>query len=169
MSFGPVQILVVGFDHPEFKGKIRAELERLRENDVVRLIDLIVVRKDDAGNIERLQQSDLSQEELEDFGAIVGALIGVGVEGEEGAEAGAVLGAAAMEGGHVFDDKETWYVDDAIPPGTAAAVALLDHRWAIGLRDAIREAGGFHLADAWIHPADLVAIGAASREEATVK
>lgn len=169
MSFGPVQILVVGFDHPEFKGKIRAELERLRENDVVRLIDLIVVRKDDAGNIERLQQSDLSQEELEDFGAIVGALIGVGVDGEEGAEAGAVLGAAAMEGGHVFDDKETWYVDDAIPPGTAAAVALLDHRWAIGLRDAIHEAGGFHLADAWIHPADLVAIGAASREEAAVK
>jgi uncharacterized membrane protein len=169
MSFGPVQILVVGFDHPEFKGKIRAELERLRENDVVRLIDLIVVRKDDAGNIERLQQSDLSQEELEDFGAIVGALIGVGVDGEEGAKAGAVLGAAAMEGGHVFDDKETWYVDDAIPPGTAAAVALLDHRWAIGLRDAIHEAGGFHLADAWIHPADLVAIGAASREEAAVK
>jgi uncharacterized membrane protein len=169
MSFGPVQILVVGFDHPEFKGKIRAELERLRENDVVRLIDLIVVRKDDEGNIERLQQTDLSQEELEDFGAIVGALIGVGADGEEGATAGAVLGAAAMEDGHVFDDKETWYVDDAIPPGTAAAVALLDHRWAIGLRDAIREAGGFHLADAWIHPADLVAIGAASREEAALK
>jgi uncharacterized membrane protein len=168
MSFGPVQILVIGFDNIEMKGGIRAELERLRENDVVRLIDLMVVRKDDAGNIERIQQSDLSQEELEDFGAIVGALIGVGADGEEGAEAGAVLGAAAMEGGHVFDDKETWYVDDAIPPGTAAAVALLDHRWAIGLRDAIRDAGGFHLADAWIHPADLVAIGLASREEAMV-
>lgn len=169
MSFGPVQILVIGFDHPEFKGDIRKELERLRENDVVRLIDLIVVRKDDDGNVERLQQSDLSQEELEDFGAVVGALIGVGADGEEGAEAGAVLGAAAMEGGHVFDDAETWYVDDAIPPGTAAAVALLDHRWAIGLRDAIRDAGGFHLADAWIHPADLVAIGLASREEAAVQ
>jgi uncharacterized membrane protein len=169
MSFGPVQILVIGFDHPEFKGDIRKELERLRENDVVRLIDLMVVRKDDDGNIERLQQTDLSQEEMEDFGAIVGALIGVGADGEEGATAGAVLGAAAMEDGHVFDENETWYVDDAIPPGSAAAVALLDHRWAIGLRDAIRDAGGFHLADAWIHPADLVAIGVASREEAAVK
>jgi uncharacterized membrane protein len=169
MSFGPVQILVIGFDHPEFKGTIRKELEHLRDSDVVRLIDLMVVRKDDAGNIERMQQSDLSQDELEDFGAVVGALIGVGADGEEGAEAGAILGAAAMEGGHVFDDKETWYVDDAIPPGSAAAVALLDHRWAIGLRDAIQEAGGFHLADAWIHPADLVAIGLASREEAAVK
>jgi uncharacterized membrane protein len=170
MTFGPVQILVIGFDDPEFKGDIRAELERLREHDVVRLIDLIVVRKNDNGTIEKLQQSDLSQDELEDFGALVGALIGVGAEGEEGAEAGAVLGAAAMEGGHVFDSADTWYVDDAIPPGTAAAIALLDHRWAIGLRDAIRDAGGFHLADAWIHPADLVAIGAIRAEEgASVK
>jgi uncharacterized membrane protein len=166
MEFGPVQILVIGFDDPEFKGDIRAELERLREHDVVRLIDLLVVRKDDDGNIEKLQQSDLSQEELEDFGAMVGALIGVGADGEEGAEAGAVLGAAAMEGGHVFDSEDTWYVDDAIPPGTAAAVALLEHRWAIGLRDAIRDAGGFHLADAWIHPADLVAIGVGAEESA---
>jgi uncharacterized membrane protein len=168
MAFGPVQILVIGFDDPEFKGEIRAELERLREHDVVRLIDLLVVRKDDEGSVERLRHSDLSQEELEDFGAIVGALIGVGADGEEGATAGAVLGAAAMEDGQVFDDADTWYVDDAIPPGTAAAVALLEHRWAIGLRDAIRNANGFHLADAWVHPADLVAIGLASKEEAGV-
>src|SRR5262249_6498856 len=160
MSFGPVQILVIGFDEPQFKGKIMAELDRLREHDVVRLIDLIVVRKDDEGNVERVQHSDLSQEEAMEFGVIA--------DGEEGAEAGAVLGAAAMEGGHVFDTTDTWYVDDAIPPGTAAAVALLDHRWAIGLRDAIREAGGFHLADAWIHPADLIAIGVQSAGETAV-
>jgi uncharacterized membrane protein len=167
MAFGPVQILVIGFDQPKFKGEVLAELERLREDDVVRLIDLLVVRKDDDGNIEKAQVSDLSQEELEDFGAVVGALIGVGADGEEGATAGAVLGAAAMEDGHVFDAEDTWYVDDAIPPGTAAAIALLDHRWAIGLRDAIHSAGGFHLADAWVHPADLVAIGAVKAEEST--
>jgi uncharacterized membrane protein len=166
MSFGPVQILVIGFGDAEFKGTIRAELERLRDHDVVRLIDLIVVRKDEDGNIERLQQSDLTQDEAMEFGAIVGALVGLGADGEEGAEVGAVLGAQAMEGGHVFDQTDTWYVDDAIPPGTAAAVALLDHRWAIGLRDAIREAGGFHLADAWVHPADLIAIGVESHEKA---
>jgi uncharacterized membrane protein len=165
MSFGPVQILVVGFGDAEFKGTIRAELEKLREHDIVRLIDLIVVRKDDEGNIERLQQSDLSQEEAMEFGAIVGALIGVGADGEDGASAGAVLGAAAMEDGHVFDEKEMWYVDDAIPPGTAAAIALLDHRWAIPLRDAIREMGGFHLADAWVHPADLIAIGIGDKDK----
>jgi uncharacterized membrane protein len=169
MAFGPVQILVIGFDEPEFKGDIRAELDRLRESDVVRLVDVLVVRKDDDGNIERLHHSDLSQEELEEFGATVGALIGFGAGGEEGAEAGAVLGAAAMEGGEAYASEDTWYVDDAIPPGTAAAIALVEHRWAIGLRDAIRDAGGFHLADAWVHPADLVAVGLASAEEAAAR
>ncbi len=164
MSFGPVQILVIGFDEPKFDGKIMAEIDRLREHDVVRLIDLMLVRKDDEGNIEHIQRTDLSQDELEDFGAIVGALIGVGVDADEGAEAGAVLGATAMEDGHVFDESNMWYVDDAIPPGSAAAIALLDHRWAIPLRDAIRDANGFHLADAWVHPADLIAIGAAGAE-----
>lgn len=168
MALGPVQILVIGFDEPEFKGQIREELDRLRENDVVRLIDAIVVRKDDDGNVERLQHSDLTTDEAQEFGAVVGALIGFGAEGEEGIEAGAALGADAMEGGHVFDQSDAWYVDDAIPPGTAAAVALLEHRWAIGLRDAIRDAGGFHLADAWIHPTDLVAIGALTADEAAV-
>jgi hypothetical protein len=66
-------------------------------------------------------------------------------------------------------DEEVWYVDDAIPNGTAAAVALLEHRWAIPLRDGVRRAGGFHLADAWIHPADLVGIGILAAEEAELE
>jgi uncharacterized membrane protein len=62
MPLGPVQLLVIGFDQPQFKGAIRAELDRLRESDVVRLIDAIVVRKDKDGEIEKLQLSDLSTE-----------------------------------------------------------------------------------------------------------
>ena len=53
-------------------------------------------------------------------------------------------------------EDEVWYVADAIPPGTSAAVAILEHRWAIPLRDAIEAAGGQALADAWLHPSDLV-------------
>jgi hypothetical protein len=37
---------------------------------------------------------------------------------------------------------------------------LIEHRWAIPLRNKLVEAGGVALADEWIHPADLVAIGA---------
>ena len=45
MSLGPVQLLVVGFDRPDFSGEVLDELERLRESDVVRVIDLLVVSK----------------------------------------------------------------------------------------------------------------------------
>ncbi len=165
MAIGPVQILVVGFDDPQFKGDVLAELRRLRENDVVRLIDLVVVRKDDDGNVERFKHTDLTTEELEEFGATLGALIGLGYGGdEETITAGAVLGAEAMT--NAIENDNSWYVEDAIPPGTAAAIALIEHRWAIPLRESIQSAGGFHLADAWIHPTDLVAIGLLAAEEA---
>jgi uncharacterized membrane protein len=169
MSLGPVQILVVGFDHPKFKGDVLEEFARLRDNDIIRLVDLLVVRKDEDGNVERLRHSDLSERDLEEYGATVGALIGFGAgEDEESMEAGAVLGAATVDKEGALGDTDTWFVDDAIPNGTAAAIALIEHRWAIGLREAIREAGGFHLADAWIHPADLVSVGLLAREEAGV-
>jgi uncharacterized membrane protein len=160
-----VQLLVIGFGHPDFHGQIKAELDRLRESDTVRLIDLLVVRKDADGNVERLQVSDLSDDDAAELGAIAGALIGLGAGGEEAAEAGAVIGAEAAEESHVLPD-DIWYIDDVLPDDTAAAVALLEHRWAIGLRDAIRDAGGFHLADAWVHPLDLVAVGLIAAEEA---
>jgi uncharacterized membrane protein len=165
MAIGPVQILVVGFADPQFKGDVLAAFRRLRENDIVRLIDLVVVRKDDDGNVEKFEQTDLSPDELEELGATIGALIGLGFGADqETMEAGARFGAEAIASSDEMSDS--WYVDDAIPAGTAAAIALIEHRWAIPFRDAIQSAGGFHLADAWIHPADLVAIGMFAAEEA---
>jgi uncharacterized membrane protein len=166
MTIGPVQMLVLGFPDPNPTGEILAELKRLREQGIVRLIDAIAVRKDDDGAVEVLHQSDLSQDEAIEFGAIVGALIGLGAEGEEGAEAGAELGAEALADGSVFDDEEVWYVADTIPNGTAAAIALIEHQWAIPLRDAIARAGGMALADEWIHARDLVEVGLMAAEEA---
>jgi hypothetical protein len=123
-----------------------------------------VVRKDEDGVITMIEHSDLNQDETIEFGATVGALIGLGVAGEEGAEAGAIAGAeAALDGGMIED--QVWYIADEIPEGTAAAVALIEHRWAIPLRTAIQDAGGFLVSDAWIHPTDLVAIGLAASEE----
>jgi uncharacterized membrane protein len=166
MTMGPVQMLVVGFGRDaNFTGEISAEFQKLREQDIIRLVDLLLVRKDDEGNVQAIQRSDLSLAEMEDLGARVGALIGFGAAGEEGAAVGALAGAAELADGSVFADEEVWYVADAIPEGTVAAIALLEHRWAIGLRDSIVRAGGMTLADEWIHPADLVAVGLAASEE----
>jgi uncharacterized membrane protein len=166
LTLGPVQMLIVGFEGDKFDGSIMKELDRLREHDIVRLIDLLFVKKNEDGEIEVAQRSDLDAEEAQEFGAIIGALVGLGADGEEGAEYGALAGAAELEDGHVFDDEAVWYLGDAIPDGTAAAVALLEHRWAIPLRDKIAQAGGLTLSDAWIHVADLVAVGALAKAKA---
>ena len=159
MTVGPVQMMVLGFAEPNFTGKIAAELDRLREHEFVKIVDALVVQKDEAGDITALQVSDLSQDEAREMGAIAGALIGFGYGDEESVEAGAELGAAAMEDGHLIPDEEVWYVADAIPNGSAAAIILLEHLWAIPLRDAIIGAGGIALADEWIHARDLIAVG----------
>lgn len=165
MTVGPVQLLVIGFVDGDFHGQIKAELDRLRASDTIRLLDVAFVNKDADGNISRMRMTDLTGEEAEEFGALVGALIGLGAGGEEGAEVGAVAGAESASTGHVLPD-DVWYVEDALGDAEAAAVALIEHRWAIGLREAIRDAGGFHLADAWVHPLDLVSIGLIEAEEA---
>jgi uncharacterized membrane protein len=164
MTFGPVQLLILGFEDPQFKGEALEELQRLKENDIIRLIDLAAFKKDENGEVEMLHISDLTQDEAMEFGALVGALIGLGAEGEEGVEAGAMAGAELGEDGHIIDDENVWYAADHIPNGTAAAAALIEHRWAIPLRDAIARAGGVPLVDAWIHPTDLVALGMAGAE-----
>ena len=94
-------------------------------------------------------------------------LIGLGIEGEEGFEQGAELGAeVGAEGIHAFSDEEAWDILEEIPNDTAAALILLEHHWAVPLRDAILRTGGVGLADGFIHPADLVAIGVATAAEA---
>jgi uncharacterized membrane protein len=167
MAIGPVQLLVLGFNQPEFHGEIIAELERLRESDVVRVIDSLVVYKDADGGLEVEHLSNLSKEEAIELGSTIGALIGLGIEGEEGMEAGAVAGAeAAAEGVRAFSEEEAWDVVEDIPNDSAAALILLEHHWAVPLRDAVVRAGGFRISDGFISPLDLVEIGLLSSEEA---
>jgi uncharacterized membrane protein len=167
MAIGPVQLIVLGFQQPEFHGEIIAELERLRESDTVRVIDALAVHKDADGEIEVAHLSNLTKDEAIELGTTIGALIGLGIEGEEGMEAGALAGAeAGAEGLEVFDDEDAWDVLEEIPNDSAAALLLIEHHWAVPLRDAIARAGGFRISDGFISPLDLIELGLVTAEEA---
>ena len=167
MTIGPVQLLVIGFDKPDFRGEVLEEFNRLRNSDTVRVIDSLTVYKDADGEVAVLKASQLSDEEAMEFGAVVGALVGLGVGGEEGAIAGAILGAQAGEDGiDLFDEEDAWNVLEELPDDSAAALILLEHRWAIPLRDAFYRAGGFPISSGFISPVDLVAVGLMSAAEA---
>jgi uncharacterized membrane protein len=169
MAIGPVQLIVLGFSHPDFHGEIIAELERLRQSDTIRVIDSLVVYKDADGELEVEHLSNLSRDEAIEVGSKIGALIGLGIEGEEGMEAGAIAGAeeVAADGGvHVFTEEEGWDVLEDIPNDSAAALVLIEHHWAVPLRDAVLRAGGFRISDGFISPLDLIELGLVSAEEA---
>ena len=168
MAIGPVQLIVLGFQHPDFHGEIIAELERLKESDTVRVIDALAVHKDAEGEIEVQHLSNLTREEAIELGSKVAALVGLGIAGEEGMHAAAEIGAeqAAAHGLEVFDEEVEWDVVGEIPNDSAAALILLEHHWEVPLRDAIARAGGYRIADGMIAPYDLLAIGLASAEEA---
>jgi hypothetical protein len=149
MATGPVQLLVLDVGGGEPTGEVLAELQRLAEHDIVRLLDLMVVRHHGDGQMEALEVSATA-----DGGAKVAVLTGLHGSDDGG---GPPPGASEQE-------EDIWYVADAIPPGATVAIALLEHRWAIGLRDALQARGGALLAEAWVHPLDLVAVGLAESE-----
>jgi Family of unknown function (DUF6325) len=151
MSIGPVQLIVLGFDHPDFHGEIVSELERLSDNDAVRVIDALAVYKDADGEFEVVELGGVP-------GLLVAALVGLGIEGEEG-----LNGSPGIDGS---DDEEGWDVLDDIPRDTAAALLLIEHHWAVPLRDAIERAGGYRIGDGFVSPLDLVATGLVTAQEA---
>ena len=122
------------------------------------LVDLLVVAKDEDGKVTQVELSDVP--ELQEYGAVAGALMGFGAAGEAGAEAGAIAGAEATADGEHVRPRAGLGPRRSIPPGMTAAIAMLEHRWAIPMRDAVEDAGGVVLADEWIHPEDLVRYGA---------
>ena len=96
------------------------------------------------------------------LGSPADELIGLGMEdGADGAN-----GALPGSNGHLLNEVQVWYAAYAIPRGAVAGIALIEHRWAIPLRCANVESGGRLLADAWIHPVDLVEVGLLTAEPA---
>lgn len=134
---GPVQILLIGLDDPGSERMLAAELQDLHCQNAVRALDVLRVRRDPDGGLRRLDPPD--PEGSEQFqGAVVEALL-VSDSGDE----------AMAEG--------TWSLADWLPRGAAAAIILLEHRWAIPLREAAAGVGAEVFDDAWVHPRDLAA------------
>lgn len=155
MAIGPVQIVILGFPEAGALDDLAVEVAALTATPGVRLLDVISVSKDDDGRITILEVDTGNGGEAD------GSLKALtGLTGDEAADVEPELEEAG------FTADEVWFVDDVIPPGTSATLALIEHTWAIPLRDHIREAGGVLLADAWVHPSDLASAGVVSQEHA---
>jgi hypothetical protein len=143
---GPVQVLVVGFDSPSFSGEIVAEFARLREAGIVRLVDLLLVQRAEDGTIETLAAPAGM---ADDLGRLAASLLGSPVSGADAAEAEVNADPIGVP---------VWSLADVVPPGSTAAVALIEHVWANPLTAAIRRAGGRALEETWLTSDDRTAL-----------
>ena len=162
-SLGPIQMLVFGFAGNRFKGEILPELERLKLHEIVRIIDMLVVRKDSGGNVMVTTATDLDWDEAVAFGSYVGSLAGFAALGADGIEPGSIAGAAELADGHLFDEDDVFRVTQALPNDTSAALVLLEHLWMKPLLDAIDRAEGIQLANEWVRADELVTVVLHSR------
>jgi uncharacterized membrane protein len=161
MTIGPVQFFAIGLENDKLKGEIMRELHRASDSGVIRVIDALAIQKTQDGGITSLGTSDLTPDQRVQYGAIIGGLIGLGATGtEEGLETGAVVGAETFaERDFGLSDEDIRSVAADLPPGTTAVFLLVEHLWAIPLKEAVQDADGVVLAQGMVRAEDLVALG----------
>jgi hypothetical protein len=172
MTIGPIQAFVIGFpDNDLFEGRIAEELARLSDVGQIRIIDAVFVMREDDGEdtVSVLSISDLDDAQRAELRATVGALVGLGVAGVEGAQAGFALGDSVDADAPHAAELVAADLLDALPSGSSALVLAIEHLWAVPLRDAVRDAGGLVISHRSLTMEDLVAFGMAVGEVAELE
>jgi uncharacterized membrane protein len=149
-EMGPIQVMIFGLDEPKFDGSILDQIAALEDEGIALLLDAAVVVRD---SDDEFTTYDLEAEGFEDrpfLGALVGMLLGFEPADDiPGANGDVDLSATAV----MVDLSED------LPVGGAAAVLVLEQTWAVGLMSAIRNRGGYIIADGLIHAEDLLDFG----------
>ncbi|WP_374536249.1 hypothetical protein [Micromonospora aurantiaca (nom. illeg.)] len=142
---GPVQLLMIGFKGPQPPDEVRKELDHLLvDHNHVRVIDMLTLVMHRNRTVERQQARDLLPALPADSGNLVDRLL-------RGAGAAAVMGDSTSGGaGFLFRGDKIPQLRQHMQPGTGAVILLLEHLWAVPLRDAVAESDAFPVTDAWI-------------------
>lgn len=142
-ELGPVDWIVVEFPGSKFNGQIAPALLDLVERDLIRVLDLLVLKKDADGSLEAFELSDLDQGEIGDLRTYESEL--------------------AM----LLSEEDVTSLAAAIEPGSSAGVLVWENTWAAPFASAVRRSGGQLVASGRIPiQALLAAIEADEKEEA---
>ncbi len=118
MMLGPLEYIIIGCPGNQFTHEIAPELHAIQEKDLIRVVDLLFLRKDATGTVSVLEVQDLNDEELAPFGVLKSNLMGV------------------------LTHEDIITLSNAVPVDTSAVVVLLEHLWIGNLEKAIARANG---------------------------
>ena len=137
--YGPLEYLVIEFTGNKFNGNILPTLEGIVDKGIIRIVDLLFIKKDAAGNVTSLEYDDLIAEELPDLRDLTGEVAGL------------------------FSEEDIRLTAAQLDNDSAAALMLFEHTWAIGLRDAVTQSHGRIVAEERV-PVDMVVAAVAEAD-----
>jgi hypothetical protein len=117
-ELGPVDWIVVEFPGSRFKGEIAPALDDLVMRKIIRVLDLLLIRKDVEGALEIFELSDLDESEIGTLRLYESALA------------------------NLLSEEDVEAVAAAIEPGSTAALLVWENSWAAPFASAVRHAGG---------------------------
>jgi hypothetical protein len=117
-ELGPVDWMVVEFPGSRFRGEIAPALDDLVEQGTIRVLDLVLIRKDEDGGLEFFELSDLDETELGRLRSYETALA------------------------ELLSEDDVVAVAEAVDPGSTAALLVWENLWAAPFGSAVRRAGG---------------------------
>ena len=136
MTLGPLEYTVIGFRKGTFDGSIAREIGRVVDQNIVRIVDIVFIDTDTQGNTVVLEIDAKDDPAFESFAPILQNRMGL------------------------FTPEDIETLAESLPPETSALAILFEHRWAVDIKDAIANAGGFLVARAVIPPEVLEEVSA---------
>ena len=136
MTLGPLEYTVIGFAGNNFNGAIVDELQRVVDQGIVSLVDVVFITKDNDGVIDIVELDSKDDPRFAGFAPLLSGLAGL------------------------FTPEDVVALGDELPNDTSALAVLFEHRWAERLKDAIVDAGGFLVSRSTVSPDILEAINA---------
>ena len=145
MTLGPLEYVMVAFEGNRFSGEIITALRDAQEKGIIWVIDMLVIKKDEQGNVMALELSDLNEEEARPFGFLAGGLLSI------------------------FEPDDVEATAEQMPNNSAAGLLLIEDTWAIPLKEAILNAGAVARTGGLVAPEVVQAIEAEIEAEAAAK
>ncbi|MCT8337043.1 hypothetical protein FKB36_05915 [Methanoculleus sp. Afa-1] len=118
MSLGPVEYMVIEFPGNQFKGEIVPALREVVDKGVIRIIDLVFVRKDEQGNVNVMELADLQKDAADAFAPL------------------------AREASTLFAEEDIGKISEVMEMNSSVALLLFEHVWATRFRNAVLAANG---------------------------
>ena len=118
MSYAPVELIVVKFPGNQFKGEIVPALRELTDNGTIRIIDILLINKDEAGDVKTTEINELDEDDYTLFDPLIAEIAGL------------------------LTDEDARQLANALEPNSSAGLMLFENTWASRFVEAVRNANG---------------------------